>query len=85
MQAPYKQPSSAPETPKLGTSQAVVPSLQVGTELRRRALASSSLSQNLSRIGSPAPVGAISAQTQPPLTPYRTSGKLINAVTPAPS
>ena len=85
-QPAFRQSSTAPETPKLGTPQAVVPPLQAGIELRRRALASSSLTQNLSinRIG-PAIPGMNSLQTPLPLTPYRPSGKLANAVTPAPS
>jgi hypothetical protein len=84
----YKQTPMASETPKIGTPQAIVSPLQGGTELRRRVLTSSSLSQNLAtnRIGPPVPVGAGLSQTPLPSTPYRTSGKITHsAVTPAPS
>ncbi|XP_058797361.1 endoplasmic reticulum junction formation protein lunapark-B-like [Phymastichus coffea] len=69
------------ETPKFGTPQGVVPSLQT-TELRRRALTSSNLAQNLPL--NKLPIGVGISQSPLPSTPYRTSGKVSNPATPPP-
>ncbi|XP_014236414.1 endoplasmic reticulum junction formation protein lunapark [Trichogramma pretiosum] len=72
--SPYKQ-SETPETPKFGTPQAIVPTMQPETELRRRTIISQNVLAN--KIVSPGPIGNAAIGT-----PQRTTGKLSNVATP---